>query len=204
MFYLLADSTALFKPSSLCLSHLSKRLGRHAKIAYVGAANGDVEEYFELFRAAVQSLQPSRIIHVRFPFEDAALQQLADSDLVVLAGGDVAAGWTKFADVRFQSVCADLFARGCSWMGVSAGAVHLGAGFMGALPWFIGAHEEANQWRETLAAYHQFEFSGTGIGCLGLMSGAAVFVGHEFEMEILAGQILWLNPDEGGAEYAKS
>lgn len=208
MFYLLADSTALFKPSSLCLSHLSKQLshlkplGRGSNIAYIGAANGDVEEYFQLFCAAVQPLQPATLTHIVFPFEEAALQQLAASDLVVLAGGDVASAWDKFASVSFQAVCAELFSRDCLWMGVSAGAIHLGAGFFSALPWFIGAHEEANQWQQTIIGYHQMGFSGTQIGCLGLKSGAAIFVNKQFEIEKLSGEIQWLDPENDGVQHA--
>jgi len=201
MFYLLADSTALFKPASTCLPHLANRLGAGARISYVGAANGDVEEYFELFCAAVHSLQPATLTHIRHPFEEAALQHLRASDLVVLAGGDVESAWTKFTDIRFQTVCADLFSRGCLWLGVSAGAVHLGAGFFGALPWFIGAHEEAADWQETCTAYHRLGFSGTRIACLGLKSGAAIQVDEQFHIATLAGEYVWLDPEQDGAPY---
>lgn len=204
MFYLLADSTALFRPSSLCLEHLSKQLGVGKKIAYVGAANGDEPVYFELFYAAMERVQPASIFHIAYPYSSASLQALAEADLVALAGGDVATGWDKLSDSAFLTVCATLKARNCSWLGISAGAIHLGAGFFNYLPWFIGAHEEADAWQQTRLTYQQLGFLPTQTRCLGLKSGAAIAVKNtSFEIKNLSGETLWLIPGACGENDAK-
>ena len=204
MFYLLADSAALFKPSSLCLEHLSKQLGAGKKIAYVGAANGDETIYFELFCAAMERMQPASLFHIAYPYNSASLKALAEADLVVLAGGDVAIGWDKLSNSGFQAVCAALKARNCIWLGISAGAIHLGAGFFNYVPWFIGAHEEADGWQQTRLAYQQFGFLPTQTRCLGLKSGSAIAVTNtSFEIKNLSGETLWLFPEACGENDAK-
>lgn len=207
MFYLLADSTALFKSSSLCMAHLAKKLAciqttaTARRIAYVGAANEDEPAFFELFSAAAAPLQPTKLSHIRYPFTASNLTVLRQADLVVLAGGDVNAGWQKLLDTAFQSCCAELRAKPTIWLGISAGAIHLGAGFLQYVPWFMGAHEEAQQWQQTLAAYQRLRdeiansdsMAAANLACLGLKFGAAIYVEPiTFKIEPLAGETLWL------------
>ncbi|HVK99562.1 MAG TPA: hypothetical protein VM553_07120 [Dongiaceae bacterium] len=155
---LLADSQLLFRPAQL--PQLLQR-ARPRSAAYIGAANGHQPEFFELAQAALATLygtlygQPVPCHFIRNQHELPA----QPSDLVIMAGGSVTAGWEFLQQPwlqRWLNACraeADAV-----FIGVSAGAIHLASGcdperpspraqtYLGWAPLFIAAHEETQQW----------------------------------------------------------
>jgi hypothetical protein len=100
--------------------------GRAPKAAYVGASNGDLPEFYELFLAAMAEIgiRDCRQIPSRPDAEDLAF--LATADLILLAGGDVRRGWTVFEETGLKDKLVERYYAGAILVGVSAGAVQLG------------------------------------------------------------------------------
>src|SRR5262245_7666334 len=97
--YLLADSQLLFwqAPTGPFLSAILKAAGISApRIAYIGASNGDSAEAHSIFEAAVKQVESAAAHHVRASFSPEDREFLEAANVVVLAGGDVEAGWDAF------------------------------------------------------------------------------------------------------------
>ncbi|HET7234447.1 MAG TPA: Type 1 glutamine amidotransferase-like domain-containing protein [Longimicrobium sp.] len=162
--YLLADSQLLFSTPGGCpLLAVSvdaiERAERRA--AYVGAANGDQPEYFSIFEGAMEmvGVRHRRMIRSGYSADDRAW--LRSADIIVLAGGDVGAGLRVLRETRMDDDIDERRREGAVLVGVSAGAVHLGAmgwlgsepadgelvGMLGIAPFSVDAHDEANGWR---------------------------------------------------------
>jgi hypothetical protein len=159
--YLLADSQIFFwKDDS---GSLARRIRAdldtiNPSAAYLGASNGDQPEFYSLFVAAMEMMEVStcRLVPSRPSREDVMF--LEKADLILLAGGDVERGWKVFE----QNGLKDLISRrrydGALLIGVSAGAVQLGLGTLTNsaqpkqlptfrfAPFYIGAHDEKNDW----------------------------------------------------------
>lgn len=127
--------------------------------AYIGAANGDKPEYFEIFEAAMQSIDITDCRHIKADANQDELAYLDYADLILLAGGDTYLGWQTVSKLKPQLDSAR--ARGAVLIGLSAGAIHLGSlGFhnkrhlsntdmfatLGYCPAIISAHEEKMRW----------------------------------------------------------
>jgi cyanophycinase len=161
--YLLADSQLLFLKQDgrlLLEAALDTLPAAGLTAAYLGASNGDLPEYFELFQAAMEGLgiRASRMISSAYtPEERAALEQ---ADLIVLGGGDVARGWQVFQETGLHTLIPQRYQAGAVLVGVSAGAVQLGRfGWpeenrtperlfttFGIVPAVVGVHEERDDW----------------------------------------------------------
>jgi len=94
--YMLADSQLLFVKSGG--DSLAERLradldSSKPSAAYIGASNGDQPEFYNLFVAAMESMEISkcRLVPSQPSREDTAFLEAAD--LIVLSGGDVERGW---------------------------------------------------------------------------------------------------------------
>lgn len=100
--------------------------GRAPKAAYLGASNGDLPEYYELFLGAMAEIgiRDCRQIPSQPGAEDLAF--LDQADLVLLAGGDVRRGWTVFQETGLKDKLVERYYAGAILVGVSAGAVQLG------------------------------------------------------------------------------
>jgi len=148
--FLLADSRPLFaaqgRPSVLAraLPHLPDS----PRAAYLGASNGDDPTFYELFAAAMDEVGIENRQMVNSRFSSADREWLEGADLVVLAGGDVERGWRLFEQRGVDEVLLARFQAGAVLVGVSAGAVQLGWGWLGLVPAWIGAHEEKEGWGE--------------------------------------------------------
>lgn len=159
--YLLADSQLFFWKSDS--DSLTERIradldSANPKAAYIGASNGDQAEFYSLFEAAMESLGISdcRLVPSQPAREDTAF--LEDADLVVLSGGDVERGWQVFEQNGLKELLPRLRYDGAVLMGVSAGAVQLGLGCLTNAaqpkpldmfrfaPFYVGAHDEGNDW----------------------------------------------------------
>lgn len=175
----LADSTPFFdapgqdNPLPGLLAQLAVPLS-HLRVVYLGTANGDVKEYFELVEAAMHGLGLSSVRFIRTlrgGLEAPGLELLRTADVIVLSGGDPTAAmavWepTGIADVLRQR--AAQVPRTSLIIGVSAGAMQMarwvwaeddsagstqlvpGLGIATRLP-AMGMHEEKAGWREARA-----------------------------------------------------
>jgi cyanophycinase len=162
--YLLADSQLLFsRPGGRpLLASAREAIGSpEVRAAYVGAANGDQPEYFSIFEGAMEiiSVWERRMIRSAYSAEDRAY--LRSADIIILAGGDVGAGLRVLRETGMDDDIDERRREGAVLVGVSAGAVHLGAmgwlgdepaegelvGTLGIVPFSVDAHDEANGWR---------------------------------------------------------
>jgi cyanophycinase-like exopeptidase len=196
--YALADSTLLFvrRPNGqLFLDEVARSTGvKRPSIAYIGASNGDsLELYHLLFEPAIEpaALGEARMIVRRPCPEDAKFLERAD--IILLAGGDVHAGWRIFEENGFKELILRRFSEGVVLIGVSAGAVQLGGGYLqpdgaslfatfGFLPFYVGAHEEKEDW----ASLRKIGgLSGETAEAIGIPSGGGIRYANG-EVEILS------------------
>ncbi len=153
--------------------------------AYIGASNGDRPEFYGIFESAMESIGISRrsMIRSQYPREDA--DALAQADLILLAGGDVEAGWKVFQSKGLDKLIVERYYAGVQLIGVSAGAVQLGLGGLDSgeeskaslidtfrlVPLVIGAHEENEQWRGLRRALKR---SGGLVPAVGIATGGGM------------------------------
>ena len=176
--YLLADSQPFFWKSSDSLGERIRADLDSGKpsAAYIGASNGDRPEFYDLFVAAMESLAISdcRFVRSQPSPEDTAF--LGDADLIVLSGGDVERGWHVFEQNGFKELLPRLRYDRAVLIGVSAGAVQLGLGHLSNeaqpkpldmfrfAPFYIGAHDEGNDWFDLRALVNLSQSDARGIG----------------------------------------
>lgn len=128
------------------------------KAAYIGASNGDAPEFYELFTAAMDAvnLHESRMIRAEFDLDDRNF--LSTADLVLLAGGDVDGGFEIIKRNGMDSAVVSRYYDGAVLVGVSAGAMQLGMGWLKRdspgtsvglklVPSYVDVHGERNDWR---------------------------------------------------------
>ena len=183
--FLLADSQLLFGRAgeASLMGRVESALDvepARAKAAYLGASNHDAPEFYELFEAAMGGIGVIDCMHVRARPEADATTFLAAADIIVLAGGDVAAGWRAFEEAGLVEGLRSAPRRGAILIGVSAGAIQmgmLGAGPAGTtlsllslVPYAVGAHDEP-EWT-TLADV--VRHGGDHVIGLGIPRGGAV------------------------------
>jgi cyanophycinase len=179
--YLFADSQLLFwrNQGTLFLASLRQVLAHDsAKAAYIGASNGDAPEFYLIFEAAMQGIgiHHCRMIRASFTADDAAY--LNEADIILLAGGDVAAGWNSFIETGIKGVIVRRYYEGAILLGISAGAVQLGlCGLIDTgqaneelldtfklLPFVIDAHDEQREWARLKRAIRRLGGVAGGIG----------------------------------------
>lgn len=178
---LCADSSLLFwrAPENLFLRTLENSFASEPpKAAYVGAANGDEEQFYSIFTAAMEGVKvyDCRMIRSSFSVEDAAF--INEADIILLAGGEVERGWDIFVQNGLREVLVRRYYEGATLMGVSAGAVHLGLfGWreressgenlirtLGLVPFVIDAHGEKDGWERLKQALRIAAPNARGIG----------------------------------------
>jgi cyanophycinase len=177
--YLLADSQLFFWKSGG--DSLAERIradldSGKPRAAYIGASNGDQPEFYALFEGAMESMEISdcRLVPSQPSREDTAF--LEDADLIVLSGGDVERGWQVFEQNGLKELLPRLRYDGAILMGVSAGAVQLGLGHLSNAaqpkpfdmfrfaPFYIGAHDEGNDWFDLRALVNLSQSDARAIG----------------------------------------
>ena len=180
--YLFADSQLLFwKPQGKLL--LEGVVAGHADqppaAAYIGASNGDREEFYSIFVAAMDAvgITERRMIRASFHSEDRAFMERAQ--LVLLAGGDVQLGWNTFEKTGMKELILERYAQGATLVGVSAGAVQLGRqtvfnteesaslqliDVFNLVPAIIDVHDEQREWTRLSRTIHMLEGKVSGIG----------------------------------------
>jgi len=189
--YLLADSQLLFWKDQGCLflSKIREQLDSpDPRAAYVGASNDDNPEFYSLFQAAMEGIEmPSCRMIPSNPSDDDRKFLMA-ADLVLLAGGDVEQGWSVFERNGIKELITQKRHDGAVLIGVSAGAVQLG---MGALreeatmkkvplfqfaPFYVGAHDEGNEWWNLRALVN---LAGDGAFGVGIPAGGGLIYGPD-------------------------
>ncbi len=137
-----------------------------------------------------------RFVHT--PAADGELEFLERADLILLAGGDPAAGWRALEASGAAAVIAERYRAGAILVGISAGAVQLGQAWLGeggellptvrppALP-----DRRPRRARLEPPAQHPAPRAGgsspAGLGGLGVPFGGAAVVAPDGEAALLAG-----------------
>jgi cyanophycinase len=180
--FLFADSQLLFwKPRGKRLLEgvITSPTGAPPAAAYIGASNGDREEFYSIFAAAMEAvgITERRMIKASFGSEDREFLERAQ--LILLAGGNVAQGWSVFEKTGMKQRILDRYAQGATLVGVSAGAVQLGqrAGIdaeesasldlidvFNLVPALIDVHDEGREWARLSRTIHKLEGTVTGLG----------------------------------------
>jgi len=177
--YLLADSQLLFVKDGG--DSLAERIradldSANPKAAYIGASNGDQPEFYSLFQAAMESMGISncRLVPSQPSREDISF--LENAELIVLSGGDVERGWQVFEQNGLKELVPRKRFDGAVLMGVSAGAVQLGLGCLSNAaqpksldmfrfaPFYVGAHDEGNDWFDLRALVNLAQSDARAIG----------------------------------------
>jgi len=177
--YLLADSQLLFVKSGE--DSLAERLRAdfdtsNPKAAYVGASNGDQPEFYSLFQAAMESMGIStcRMVPSQPSREDILFME--EAHLILLSGGDVELGWRTFEQNGLKEMIPRKRFDGAVLMGVSAGAIQLGLGVLSNsaqprqidmfrfAPFYVGAHDEENDWWDLRALVNLSQSDARAIG----------------------------------------
>jgi cyanophycinase len=186
--FLLADSQLLFSQaddSSLPASIRANLPSSDPKAAYIGASNFDRAEFYDLFVAAMDGMGISRCRMVPSEPSDDDRRFLEEADLVLLAGGDVEHGWQIFERNGLKDLILKKRYDGGILIGTSAGAVQLGLGVLtnapqpkkldlfGFAPFYVGAHEEKEEWWNLRALVNLSRSEVRGIGIPA--GGAAIF-----------------------------
>jgi hypothetical protein len=123
-------------------------------------------ESMEISDCRMVPSQPSR--------EDSVF--LEKAGLIVLSGGDVERGWHVFEQNGLKELLPRLRYDGAVLIGVSAGAVQLGLGHLSNAaqpkqidlfrfaPFYVGAHDEGNDWFDLRALVNLSRSDTRGIG----------------------------------------
>jgi len=177
--YLLADSQLLFwKNGSDSLAERIRADLDSVKpsAAYIGASNGDQPEFYSLFVAAMESMGISdcRLVLSQPLREDIVF--LEGADLIVLSGGDTERGWRTFEQNGLKELLPKKRFDGAVLIGVSAGAIQLGLGCLSNssqpkqidmfrfAPFYVGAHDEENDWFDLRALVNLSQSDTRAIG----------------------------------------
>jgi len=179
--YLLADSQLLFWKGTtgpFLASVLEANAPARPSVAYIGASNGDSPEAYSILEAAMDSLEIGSDRHISSAFAATEREFLETADIIVLAGGDVQAGWDVFTRTGMREVIENRYREGALLIGVSAGAVQLGThatvkdedgsarlietfGFVRNI---VDVHDEQQDWHTLAGTIHLLEGEATGIG----------------------------------------
>ncbi|HEY2399630.1 MAG TPA: Type 1 glutamine amidotransferase-like domain-containing protein [Steroidobacteraceae bacterium] len=184
--YLFADSQPLFWRGGAFLAGLCQAAGNsQPNVAYIGASNGDSPDAHGIFAAAFEQIDTRRTHWVRADYATADRDFLATADLIVLAGGDVEAGWNVFTRTGMREQIETRYREGAILVGVSAGAVQFGRyaavpdanggqkllETFGLIDFLVDVHDEKRDWQALSATIQLLE--GTARG-LGIPHGAAL------------------------------
>jgi cyanophycinase len=179
--YLFADSQLLFwrNRDGLFLDSIRELIdGSAPRAAYLGASNGDDPAFYSIFEAAMEGIgiDNCRMILSSLPADDQSF--IGESDVILLAGGDVERGWNVFNETGLKDVIIRKYYEGAVLIGISAGAVQLGMFGLSELegsanrlidtfkliPFIIGTHEEKEEWISLKWAMDLLNGSVKGIG----------------------------------------
>ncbi len=205
--FLLADSQLLFRGAGgdggrgSILDRVRDHLSEAPRAAYLGAANGEEPTFYELFEAAMEAAGIGEARMVRSIYGDDDREWLEGADLVVLSGGDVERGWRAFRQAGIDEALQRRYADGAVLLGVSAGAVHLGWGYLNLVSALIGAHDEEADWGEVRRRMGKSREKVRG---LGIPTGGALVYHPDGAVEAVRRPVHELVWDEDGEEIRAS
>jgi peptidase E len=148
------------------LAHLDIRSPR---TAYIGAANGDDNEFFTMIKDAITEAGAGAVKMVPLanghPIKAGAVAELKRADLIVMAGGDVEEGMRVLKATGADPVLGALFKAGTPFLGLSAGSIMLAKAWvrwrdpadeasaeqfpcLGFAPFLCDTHDEKSGWEE--------------------------------------------------------
>jgi cyanophycinase-like exopeptidase len=189
--FLLADSQLLFwrDGRQLLLERVAKE---RLKAAYIGASNGDDPNFYEIFVAAMEGVGVVDCRMIPSAVSEADMAFLNNAEVILLAGGDVEAGWRVFLNNGLSEHVVRRYFEGATLIGISAGAVQLGWCSLAAdgslietfklVPLIIGAHEESDNWKTTREL---LKLSGPGKAAIGLPTGGGAIYHQDQTIEAL-------------------
>jgi cyanophycinase-like exopeptidase len=178
--FLLADSRPLFArdPDSPLRAALQDHARRSSRAVYLGASSGDEPAFADLFVAAMEShaIRDARPVSSSYSLQEQELLETAD--IVLLGGGDVVRGWRVFEATGIKAAVERRYQAGATIIGVSAGAVQCGTHALvksgandsqlvatfGWCPFVVGAHDEANDWKDLGYAMLMLDEAPEGFG----------------------------------------
>ncbi|MFT4925976.1 MAG: cyanophycinase [Phenylobacterium sp.] len=197
--YLLADSQPLFfnQDQTPFLNRVREQfgVGQPLTAAYIGAANGDVAEFFDIFTLAMEKIGISQCKHITSTLSNSALDFIQSADIILLSGGDVWQGWQTLQ--KLDAILSHARTRGAVLIGISAGAIHLGklGGFdkdrllnndlfatLGFVDAIFGAHDEKGNWN---SLRQMVALTGGCLPGIGIASGGALIVQPDQFIEAL-------------------
>jgi cyanophycinase-like exopeptidase len=188
--YLLADSELLFWKSQgkPFLDSIRPFLGSEMpKAAYIGASNGDVEEFYSIFEAAMDGIDVGQRRMIRSSPSSGDRDFLKEAHVIVLAGGDVLRGWKIFVETGLREEIIARHQGGAVLIGISAGAVQLGSHAIvehdessrelietfNLVPAIVDVHDEQRDWAHLASTVALLEGAASGIGIP--KGGGAIF-----------------------------
>jgi cyanophycinase len=212
--YLLADSQILFWKTRKGPFLATLRVTEHApRVAYIGASNGDSPEAYGILTAALEGIEIDSVHHVTAAFTDEDREALEAADIVVLAGGDVEAGWNAFASTGMRDAILACYRNGATLIGVSAGAVQFGTHAtvrtdsstsrlietFGFVRLIVDVHDEADNWPNLSNTIHLLE--GTAVG-VGIRRGGGLMIHPDGVLEPIRQIVDQITYDNGKLRHA--
>ncbi len=214
--YLLADSQLLFWKGSdgpFLASVCQAGEIPAPRIAYVGASNGDSPEAYAIFTAALEQLETVSVHQVQTSFSAEDREVLEKADVIVLAGGDVEAGWNVFTQTGMREPIESRYREGAVLVGVSAGAVQFGTHAalgsegggsrlietFGFVPLIVDVHDERQDWQRLASTIHLLE--GTAMG-VGIPSGSGLVAHPDGTLEPIRHQVEEFSFSDGKLVHA--
>jgi hypothetical protein len=216
--FLLADSQLLFwrGEGELFLGRVRalvdadrEEAGRAPRAAYLGASNGDLPEFYQLFVAAMEQIdvRDCRQIPAQPDAED--LDFLAGADLILLAGGEVKRGWDAFKAAGLDQKLVERYYGGALLVGISAGAVQLGlkgwdeagdriSDMLRIVPFVVDVHDEPG-WGRLLQAVPRAGEHARGIG---IPSGGGALYHPDYSVEPVRHPLVEVSQTENGLQQA--
>jgi len=168
--YLFADSQPLFETS---IKFLSNSTAQNASAAYIGFSNKNEPVFYEIFLAIMNNQGITNCMQISSNFSDTEKEFLENSNLILLAGGDTKLGWKILQETACDKILQKKYSEGSILIGVSAGAIQLGLGFMAnnvkiealqIIPMYIDVHDEQNNWNDLKLAVLKYTPALGGLG----------------------------------------
>jgi cyanophycinase-like exopeptidase len=164
------------------------------KAAYIGASNDDDPVFYTLFEGAMDLLGIKQRRHIKAAYNDDDKEWVEESDLILLAGGDVAKGWDVLDGTDMKQDLIQRYYGGAILVGISAGAIQLGLGGWGneepgdsdlletfkLIPFYLDAHDEDNKWGRLKAVANAAE---SHAKCIGIPKGGGMIYHPDHTLE---------------------
>jgi len=215
--FLLADSQLLFwrdEEGNRFLERARKAIeeddpGRVIQAAYLGASNGDVPEFFDLFVGAMAEIGIRDCRHIPAAPSPEDREFLDRADLILLAGGDVRQGWEAFEASGVKDKLAERYYAGAVMIGVSAGAVQLGLkgsdedggnpfDTLRLVPFVVDAHDEPS-WTRLLRLVPKAGEHARGFG---IPSGGGALYHPDYSVEPVRNPLTEVELTENGTRQS--